>query len=351
MTSSLRATFPFWFAYLLPPVVIASIVRGGWFTALPIVVIFGVLPIIDVLSGVAPIRRESPDLALNTWFRAVTWLWVPVQIALIAWLVGGAAARGFTLLELIAATVSVGATTGAIGMTFAHELIHRPHARERLLGDLMLASVTYPHFAIEHVKGHHRRVGTPADPATARLGETLYGFLLRSIVGGLASAWQIERRRLRERHLAIWSIHNTMLRYAATETFIYAALAFAFGPPAVWIFLGQSIVAIIILETINYVEHYGLVRRQLPSGEYDRVCPEHSWDSRNRAGNWLLINLPRHSDHHLVVAKRYQSLELLPDAPQLPGGYGAMFLLALVPPLWFRVMNPRAAAVHANASI
>jgi alkane 1-monooxygenase len=351
VTSSIRATFPFWFAYLLPPVIFVSVINRGWSTALPIGVIFGVLPIIDALGGVAPIRREMPDSAFTAWFRAVTWLWVPVQVALIAWLVRVVAARGFTWPELMAATVSVGATTGAIGMTFAHELIHRRDARERFLGGTLLASVTYPHFAIEHVRGHHRNVGTPADPATARLGENVYAFLLRSVGGSLASAWQIERRRLLERQMGIWSLHNLMLRYAAIEAVIYAALAFAFGPLAVGLFLGQSIVAIVILETINYVEHYGLVRKQMASGEYERVRPEHSWDSRHRAGNWLLINLPRHSDHHLVVVKRYQSLELLPDAPQLPGGYGAMFLLALVPPLWFRVMNPRVAAMRAHASI
>jgi alkane 1-monooxygenase len=295
--------------------------------------------------------RRTPDPAFDRTFRAITWLWVPVQVVLVSWLVGVVSARGFTWPELITATISLGATTGAIGMTFAHELIHRQHVRERFLGGVLLASVTYPHFAIEHVKGHHRRVGTPADPATAHLGEPLYAFLRRSIIGSLAGAWAIERRRLLERRIGIWSLENVMLRYAATEVIIYAALAWALGRLAVGLFLGQSIVAIVILETINYVEHYGLVRRQVASGEYERVLPEHSWDSRHRAGNWLLINLPRHSDHHLAAAKRYQSLELLPDAPQLPGGYGAMFLLALVPPLWFRVMNPRVAAMRAHASI
>jgi alkane 1-monooxygenase len=351
VTSSFRAAFPFWFAYLLPPIVISSLVNRGWFTALPIVVIFGVLPIIDALAGEAPIRREMPEVSSSAWFRAVTWTWVPVQIALIALLVGAVTTRAFTWAELIAATISVGATTGAIGMTFAHELIHRRHLHERFLGGVLLASVTYPHFAIEHVKGHHRNVGTPGDPATARLGEPLYGFLLRSVVEGVASAWQIERRRLLERRRRIWSVHNGMLRYAGIEAFIYAALATVFGPLAAGLFLGQSIVAIVILETINYVEHYGLVRKQIASGEYERVRPEHSWDSRYRAGNWLLINLPRHSDHHLVAAKRYQSLQLVPDAPQLPGGYGAMFLLALAPPLWFRVMNPRVTAMREHASI
>ena len=351
VTRSIWPTFPFWLSYLLPPVIIISVYNRGWFAAVPIVVIFGVLPVLDWLSGVAPIPREAPDLAFNRWFRLVTWLWVPVQLALIAWLVRTVPMERLTPLELLAATVSVGATTGAIGMTFAHELIHRRQGYERAFGNILLASVTYPHFAIEHVKGHHRHVGTPRDPATARLGESVYQFIPRSILGGLISAWHIEQRRLWERETPTWSPQNVMLRYAAVEVAIYASIAIAFGSVALAMFAGQSLVAVAILEVINYVEHYGLLRRKSKTYEYERIKPEHSWDSPNRISNWLLINLPRHSDHHMSAAKRYQSLELLPHAPRLPGGYGMMFLLALLPPLWFRVMNPRVAAVRADASI
>jgi len=351
VTRSIWATFPFWLAYLLPPIVIISVFNRGWFTLVPIVVVFGLLPLLDWMSGVAAIAREAPDLAFNTWFRLVTWLWVPVQLALIAWLVRTVPLEHLGPLELIGATVSVGATTGAIGMTFAHELIHRRHGYERAFGNILLASVTYPHFAIEHVKGHHRHVGTPNDPATARLGESVYRFVPRSVRGGLSSAWQIEQRRLWEREVGTWSVQNIMLRYAAAELAIYVSIAIAFGPVAVAVFAGQSLFAIAVLEAINYVEHYGLLRKKSSAYEYERVKPEHSWDSPNRISNWMLINLPRHSDHHMSAAKRYQSLELLPHAPRLPGGYGAMFLLALVPPLWFRVMDPRVAAVRAGASI
>jgi len=351
VTRSIWATFPFWLAYLLPPIIIISVFNRGWFTLVPIVVVFGLLPLLDWMSGVAAIAREAPDLAFNTWFRLVTWLWVPVQLALIAWLVRTVPLEHLGPLELIGATVSVGATTGAIGMTFAHELIHRRHGYERAFGSILLASVTYPHFAIEHVKGHHRHVGTPNDPATARLGESVYRFVPRSVRGGLSSAWQIEQRRLWEREVGTWSVQNIMLRYAAAELAIYVAIAIAFGPVAVAVFAGQSLFAIAVLEAINYVEHYGLLRKKSSAYEYERVKPEHSWDSPNRISNWMLINLPRNSDHHMSAAKRYQSLELLPHAPRLPGGYGAMFLLALVPPLWFRVMDPRVAAVRAGASI
>src|SRR5438132_10114433 len=328
-----------------------SVYNRGWWAVAPIVIIFGVLPVLDWLSGVAPVGREAPDLAFNNWFRLVTWLWVPIQLALITWLVRVVPFAHLTVPEMIAATIAVGATTGAIGMTFAHELIHRRHGYERMFGNILLASVSYPHFAIEHVKGHHRHVGTPRDPATARLGESVYQFLPRSVLGGLISSWHIERRRLWELEARTWSRHNRMLRVAFVEVLIYAAIAFGFGRVAVAVFAGQSAVAIVILEVINYIEHYGLLRKKSKPWEYERVKAEHSWDSPNRISNWLLINLPRHSDHHLSAAKRYQTLELLAHAPRLPGGYGAMFLLAFVPPLWFHVMNPRVAAARGTAPI
>jgi alkane 1-monooxygenase len=269
------------------------------------------------------------------------------------WLVRTVRLTHLTVHEIVIATVSVGATTGAVGMTFAHELIHRRYGYERTLGSILLASVTYPHFAIEHIKGHHRNVGTPRDPATARLGESVYRFLPRTIFGSLANAWDIERKRLAEQRRGVWSPQNILLRYALVQAVIYGVIATFFGHVGLAVFAGQSAVAILILEIINYIEHYGLQRRKDPRrpSVYEPVGQGDSWDSPSRLSNWLLINLPRHSDHHLSVAKRYQSLELLTHAPHLPAGYGAMFLLALVPPLWFRVMNPRVDAARKGAPI
>ena len=351
VTRSFWGTFPFWIAFLLPPLIVVSVYSRGWFAALPIVVVFGVLPVIDALSGVPPFSREAPDLAFNKWFRLVTWAWVPVQLTLLWWLLVTVSRVDLSLWERIAAAVSVGAATGAIGMAFAHELIHRRRGYERAFGNILLASATYPHFAIEHVKGHHRNVGTPRDPASARLDESVYRFIPRSVLGSIASAWRIERTRMNSQQQVVWSTHNLMVRYALIEIAIYSTIAIALGPVSVALFAGQSAVAIAILEIINYVEHYGLQRRQTAPGAYEPVRPEHSWDSASRVSNWLLINLPRHSDHHMAAAKRYQSLELLPHAPHLPGGYGAMFLLALLPPLWFRVMNPRVAAARQGTPI
>lgn len=246
-------------------------------------------------------------------------------------------------LELLGVTISLGITTGGMGITFAHELIHRPGRFERRMGEALLATVWYMHFAIEHVHGHHRHVGTPRDSATARVGEPSYAFVLRSVTGGISSAWAIETARLARRGRSRWSVHNRMLRYGAiqgTLTILVYAIA---GGTGLVLFVGQAVVAVSLLEIINYIEHYGLFRREVAPGRYEAVDAHHSWNSSHRVSNWVLINLARHADHHVSAAKRYPVLQTLDEAPQLPAGYSAMIVLALVPPLWRRVMDPRVA--------
>lgn len=323
-----------------------GVAGGGWWTYAPLLVIFVGIPILDALGGVAEESRVSPDLDRNVWFKAVTWAWVPVQLGLLAWVLAVAATGRLTPFELAGAALSMGAAAGTVGITFAHELVHRRQPFERALGEILLASVSYTHFAVEHVHGHHRHVATPEDPATARLGESFYRFLPRTLVGGLASAWRLERERLARRARGPWSPANRMLRYGATQAVLYPSVWWLSGGRGLAVFAAQAVTAFMLLEVINYVEHYGLVRQEIAPGEYERIGPQHSWDSAYRLSNWMLINLARHSDHHLTAAKRYQSLELPAQAPHLPAGYGAMFLLALVPPLWFRVMDRRAAAAR-----
>jgi alkane 1-monooxygenase len=341
VTHSPLPALPYLLGFLLPPLVMVCVTERGAWTYAPIAVMFLAIPAVDMLLGMADAARQSPDLDRNIYFKAVTWAWVPVQLGLLVWVLATVTNGGLTAFEIVGATVSMGGVAGAIGITFAHELVHRSHAYERALGEALLASVSYTHFAIEHVHGHHRHVGTPRDPATARFGESFYRFLPRTLAGGVASAWHLEGERLARRRKGVWSPSNRMLRYAATQIAMYGVTSLVFGAIGAAVLVGQAAVACSILEVINYVEHYGLVRTEVAPGEYERIAPQHSWDSSYRVSNWMLINLARHSDHHCVAAKRFQSLELLPQAPQLPGGYGAMFLLALVPPLWFRVMNPR----------
>jgi alkane 1-monooxygenase len=346
MRDSPAAAVPFLAGFPLAPIVMWCVTEGGWWTFVPLLVVFVAVPVLDLLGGVTEHARVSPALDVNPWFKAVTWLWVPVQLGLLAWILATVSRGHLTMLEQTGAAASMGVTAGAIGITFAHELVHRRRAIERALGELLLASVSYAHFAIEHVHGHHRHVATPQDPATARLGESFYRFLPRTVVGSFTSAWRLEVERLARRGRGPFSPSNRMLRYALTQVLLYPAVWLIYGDAGVAVFASQAFVAISMLEVINYIEHYGLMRKEIAPGVYERIQPQHSWDSSYRLSNWMLINLARHSDHHLLASKRYQSLELVPQAPQLPASYGAMFLLALVPPLWFRVMNPRAVAAR-----
>lgn len=336
---------PHLIGFVLPPIIVAAVWLGGAWTFLPLAVVYGVLPLADRSSNPRnPAPGSERDLSENPWFRAITWVWVPIQAALLIWALATASADRLTALELAGLTLSLGVTTGGIGITFAHELIHRPGRVERALGEALLGTVCYMHFAIEHVYGHHRHVGTPRDPATARLGEASYQFLPRSVFGGLHSAWRIERARLQKAGRSVWSVRNRMLGYAAIQLLLTGIIAASAGPIGLAVFLGQAVVAVSLLELINYIEHYGLERREIAPGRYERVQAWHSWNSSHRVSNWVLINLARHADHHLTASKRYQVLHTLDEAPQLPAGYSAMLVLALLPPLWRTVMDPRVQA-------
>ena len=342
--ATMLQALPYLLGFVMPALVILSASLGGWWTLLPVAFVYGALPLLDALAGLNvrnPEPGEVASLSGNLWFRLVTWTWVPVQIALLVWALVVVTGGTVAAWDAVGLTVSVGLTTGAVGITFAHELIHRPGRFERALGEILLTTVSYAHFCIEHVHGHHRHVATPLDPATSRLGESVYAFYPRTVLGGVRSAWRIEADRLSRRGLPAWHPSNRMLRYAVVQVALYVGVAFTSGAVGVAFFAGQAIVAFSMLETVNYVEHYGLQRRVVAPGKYERVMPWHSWNSSHRVSNWLLINLARHSDHHYIAAKRYQTLEHLDSAPQLPAGYGTMFLVALVPSLWRRIMDPR----------
>src|SRR5579871_2502593 len=249
-------------------------------------------------------------------------------------------------VDVVVLALLVGLYYGAIGIAVSHELMHRPGRSDRWLGDLLLILVTYPQFSIEHVYGHHIRVATPEDPATARLNEPLYGFIPRSVGGGLVSAWKIELRRLKARGQGWLSVENRMLWYAVFVALYYAgAYAFAgvYGVAAVAI---QSAVAIFSLETINYMQHYGLSRKQTGRGRYERPDVQHCWNWETRFSGLYFLNLGRHSEHHRSAGRRFDALREIDGQPRLPAGLMPMYLTAMVPPLWFAIMNPRVAAVR-----
>lgn len=293
-------------------------------------VFFVGVPILDLMIGkrAGPSStRELARLEHCTLFRAILIAYVPMHLALIAWgawIVGRGELSAWQALGL---TLSVGLITGAQGITIAHELGHKRSRLERFLARVLLLTVSYGHFTVEHNRGHHVRVATPEDPASARFGESFWAFLPRTLWGSLRHAWELDRAEV--------------FVSAAVSVLIAIALGAAFGPLAIAFFIGQSAMAVTLLEGVNYIEHYGLQRKRLPDGRYERMGEAHAWDSYEWLTNCFLFHLQRHADHHLEPSRPYAALQPRAGSPKLPTGYAGMLPLALLPPLWFKVMNPR----------
>ena len=294
--------------------------------------------------GEAPRRDQigRSNRSLLSWLALG--LWLPAQTMTLVCGLLITTWESPTFVELAFVTVSIGVTSGMFCISAAHELMHRKGRSNKVLAEILMTSASYTHFCIEHVYGHHRNVGTPKDPATARFGESFYEFYPRTIFGGLLNAWNHEVARLYRRGRRSWSPRNRMIRYAANLIVLYAAVGYGFGVRGTVFIAVQSLIAFSLLEVINYVEHYGLARRELAPGVYEPVMPWHSWNSSHQLSNWFLFNLGLHSDHHYQANRSYPNLRPCDDAPQLPGGYFAMFLLPFFPALWRRVMDPRVRA-------
>lgn len=334
----------FYLVFAIPALVVLGVTAGGWWSGAVVAFVFGAVPAFDAWLG-HDRRNPKEDAAHARVSDVPMLLWVVAQITVLAWWIAREADSPVGL-GLALSTLSVGLMTGGIGITVAHELMHRKSRGERALAEVLMSCVSYTHFCIEHVYGHHRNVATPLDPASSRLGENVYRYLPRTIIGGLVSAWSIEAERMTKSGHAVWHWKNRMLRYAAVQLAIYATLVLLLGGVAALLWAAQSLVAISLLEVINFVEHYGLARRELAPGKYERVQPRHSWNASQRVSNWLLFNLQRHSDHHFLASRPYDVLRHYDDVPQLPAGYATMVLVALVPQLWRRIMDPRVLALR-----
>jgi alkane 1-monooxygenase len=307
------------------------------------VFVFGVFPLIDLLVGMD--AENPPDSAIkwleqDRYYRLCTYLYMPIQYAglvLACWLWSSGK---LSTVDDIGLALTVAMVSG-IAINTAHELGHKRASLERWLSKVALAQSGYGHFFIEHNRGHHVRVATPEDPASARLGESFYAFLPRTVAGSIRSAWHLEHERLGRTGRSPWTIGNDILNAWAMTIVLFAALAVVFGPVVLPYLVLQAALGFSMLEVVNYLEHYGLLRQHREDGRYERTRPEHSWNSNNVASNVLLYHLQRHSDHHANPIRRYQALRHVEDAPQLPTGYAGMIVLATVPPLWRRVMDPR----------
>ena len=324
-------------AWMLPLSVGAAALHSPWWAyAVGTAIQIG-MALVELL----PSGRRSPTAAKwSPWFAWCVRVHVPLQAALLGiglWTAQQQSATGFGLLAVIALGIGVGSVTGSQGITFAHELGHSKSKLDRALGWCLMASVNYGHFMVEHFRGHHPRAATHADPASARRGETLWRFLPRTLSGGLRSAWNLERQQLRTLRRP-WS-KSPLVWITAGQVAWLVFLGVALGPLAVVFWVVQSAYAVFLLETINYIEHYGLVRSDA-NGKREPFAVHHAWNADHWLTNSLIANLQRHSDHHMHAWKPYATLEALPG-PQLPTGYAGCIWLAAVPPLWFKVMHAR----------
>ncbi len=335
----------YFLAFSLPGFTLLALSQGGIFSFSTLFIAFVAIPLVELISS--PVLSgpndddEERSLAADRFYDYLLYAMVPVQYAILGFFLYHVTFTDLETIEVVGMTLSMGVQSGAIGINVAHELGHRNTRFERTLARMLLLSSLYMHFIVEHNRGHHKNVATPLDPASARLNEPIYTFWVRTLVGSFLSAWRIEQRLRHKENKAVWSLGNEMIRLILLEAGLISGVYILFGSTTMLLFLLTALIGMLLLETVNYIEHYGLYRKEISEGRYERVQPWHSWNSDYPVGRILLFELTRHSDHHYKASKKYQVLKHMDESPQLPTGYPGMMLLSLVPPIWFSVVNPR----------
>lgn len=330
------------FAYVAPISAFVGLYYGGVWSLGAVYVAFGLIPLLELVlpySKTNFTEEEEASRVSIIFFDVLLYLNIPILYGLIWFYFVTMSAGGLSTFEVVGMTLNIGVLIGSIGINVAHELGHRTSKFEQFLSKTLLLSALYMHFFVEHNRGHHKNVATDEDPASARLGEVVYIFWLRSMILGYFSAWKLESQRLERAQKAVVSFANEMIRFQIIQGVYLAAVGFTFGWAMVPYAILIALIGVLLLETVNYIEHYGLRRKKLASGRYENVQPTHSWNSNHELGRIFLYELTRHSDHHFKATRKYQVLRHFEEAPQLPLGYPASMLLSLVPPLWFVYMN------------
>ncbi|WP_319545441.1 alkane 1-monooxygenase [Ruegeria conchae] len=343
-----QSAVPFWVSYLLVPLIWMTSFAGGWWVLIMPLSTWWVFAVLDQLTGLnlENADPDAPDEELD-WYIWLTKAWAPVQFLTLYGLIWYTTrATGLTTIEKIGVFFGMGVISGTIGINYSHELMHQKGKLERWLGDILLSMVLYSHFRSEHLLVHHRYVGTPRDPVTARYNEGFHRFYPRVLRQSLKSAFNAEANKLARKDRPWTASTNPFWRYWALQSTMLLLAYLLGGWAGIGLFLLQAGTAIWQLELVNYVEHYGLTRKYLGDGKYEHVHPRHSWNASHKASNWLLINLQRHSDHHYKPSRRFPLLQHHSQdaAPQLPYGYPVMTIAAMIPPLWRRIMNPKVRA-------
>ncbi|MCF8464204.1 MAG: alkane 1-monooxygenase [Flavobacteriales bacterium] len=321
--------------------------KGPWTWALPIYA-YGVIPLVELLNKgtVKNMSEMEEEVAKkDRIYDYMIYSMVPLQWFMFIFFMYTVEQGGMKAYEYAGLIASMGIGCAALGINVAHELGHRKKRSEQWMSKALLLTAQYMHFFIEHNRGHHKNVSTEEDPATSRYGELVYTFWFRSVIMGYISAWKLELHRLKKADLPWYHYSNEMIFYIFCQVGLLVAVALIFSVPTMIMTLVASIIGFSLLEVINYVEHYGLARHK-SGNQFKKVLPIHSWNSNHPMGRLLLFELTRHSDHHYKASRQYQILRHFDDAPQMPTGYPGMIVLALVPPIWFAVMNPRVKALQ-----
>lgn len=337
------ALSPVWICVPLIGIGLALATGIGAWSWITLALWYVALPVLDVAFGSDP--NNPPESAVqqlgqDPYYRILTYIAVPVHYAAFLAVAWYAATHPLGILSFVGLTLSIGLING-LAINTGHELGHKKTLLERWLAKIVLAIVGYGHFFVEHNRGHHRDVATPEDPASARLGESLYRFALREVPGAWRRAWTWEAARLTRRGQRVWSLHNEVLQPLLLTVLLYTTMVAVLGPIMLVFLPLQATFGWWQLTSANFIEHYGLLRQKEADGRYERCRPEHSWNANHIVTNLMLFHLQRHSDHHANPARRYQSLRNFEGLPELPSGYPAMFALAYVPWAWRRVMDPR----------
>ncbi|WP_075341124.1 alkane 1-monooxygenase [Tenacibaculum agarivorans] len=329
--------------FTIPLTTYISFTSSGWLTFLTLLYTFGIVPIADffVQTDAENFDKEQEEIEKNNkLYSYILYLTVPVQVGFLVWFLF-VINEPHTTLDLIGKISSMGIMCGVIGINVGHELGHRANRFEQFLGEIQLLTSLETHFLPYHNGGHHFNVATPEDAATARKNESLYTFWIRSQLMSYLQAWKLENKRMKNSDRSWFHLQNRMLVYTFFHVALLASIFYFFGISTLCYFLAAAIIGILLLETVNYIEHYGLLREKNKFGRYERVKHTHSWNSNHLIGKLVLFNLSRHSDHHYNGSKHYQTLKSLPESPQMPTGYPGMMLLSLLPPLWFKLMNKK----------
>lgn len=339
----LKNYLPYLMAYLSLLIAVLGLVFNGWFTWMLLVYAFAIVPLFELFLPASESNLKVEEEKIHRKNKVYDWmiyLIVPGQwILVILFLIS--IQQKLAVYELIGKIITLGIACGVFGINVGHELGHRSKKYEQWMAKILLLSSQYMHFFIEHNRGHHKNVGTEKDPATSRYGEWVYTFWFRSMILGYISAWKLEFQRLKKKKLPKFHWSNEMILYTMVQAGLLFLIYVFFDLRTTLFFSTSAFIGILLLETVNYIEHYGLKRQKNENGTFNKVLPVHSWNSNHPLGRGILFELSRHSDHHYLASRKYQILRHFDESPQLPTGYPGMIVLSLLPLLWFWVMNPK----------